>query len=78
MRDVVDALAAYAPGEQLEQLLNDLSRCESTRSNKLFAEFVRRLRRSAGLSPDLAPPGGKGPLLELMEEKETDNVPHVG
>lgn len=68
MKDVADLLRAYVGDDRLPALLDDLAISETATSNRLWAEFVRRLRRAAGL-PDRDLPDEPRLLLDLMGDE---------
>lgn len=69
MKDVADTLARYAGPDRLKDLLADLEQGETAQGNLFWREYLRRIRRSAGLERPDAPPEPKA-LLDLIDRLE--------
>lgn len=66
MKDVATVLRGYV-GDRLPQLLADLEATNSGQTNIYFREFLRRIRRGAGLPVPVSEKEPKA-LLALMEK----------
>lgn len=66
-RSCIDVLIAYVGADRLPQLITDLE--EAGSDNKLWQEFMRRLRRQAGIALPSAADEPKA-LLDLMDAPE--------
>ena len=68
MKDVVAVFRAHTTNDQeLRALIEELATTHTAQNNIIFAEFVRRIRKAAGISE---PQKERGDLLQWLDQNE--------
>ena len=66
MKDVVAILRRYIIDEaELCDLITELGESDTAQRNIIFAEFIRRIRKAAGIAAPI--PAKRGDLLEWLD-----------